>query len=98
MSAHTKGPWSCGDIRKDAEYINVWMGIVHIAAVCNTYKDDEAEANARLIAAAPELLEALKGMFHGTGALPIDDPDSHGSPKIKFALAVIAKATGKESA
>lgn len=57
MSDHTPGPWSVGDKR------GVWVGPVvmaddgkrGIAFVCG-----ESDAHARLIAAAPELLAALK--------------------------------------
>ena len=57
MSRHTPGPWSVGDKR------GVWVGPVvtaedgkrGVAFVCG-----ESDANARLLAAAPELLAALK--------------------------------------
>ncbi len=56
---HTPGPW---------KYI-AWHGQhgVHDAMdndVCETFGED-AEANARLIAAAPELLEALEEIVEG---------------------------------
>jgi hypothetical protein len=47
----------------------------------------EAEANARLIAAAPELLEALQSLTHPMAS---DEDLSH-------ALAVIAKAKGGDA-
>ena len=65
MSKHTPGPWSWGsdyrglygsgednDVLSTAYYENMWLA----------HKRDEAEreANARLIAAAPDLLEALQ--------------------------------------
>ena len=46
---------------------------------------DEAMANARLIAAAPELLEALRNLTHPMAS----DED------LQHALAVIAKAEGR---
>ena len=51
---------------------------------------DPAEANARLIAAAPELLAALERMFN------MSPPEIHGSPgsAIEQARAAIAKAKG----
>lgn len=58
MSAHTPGPWKRGHMM-DAE--RAWVGpeydvppVAHI----DRNERDEWEANARLIAAAPELLEA----------------------------------------
>lgn len=55
-------------------------------------KDDEAKANARLIAAAPELLEALKALTHS-----LDEHDLlHDDQRAAFAASgkAIAKATG----
>lgn len=51
----------------------------------------EAKANARLIAAAPDLLEALRAL--------LDDPDPRGAPAQVWeqARAAIAKAEGRES-
>ena len=56
MAAHTPGAW---------EYVELGSGdwairdryVRHLALV---YKSDAMEANARLIAAAPDMLEALK--------------------------------------
>jgi histidinol-phosphate/aromatic aminotransferase/cobyric acid decarboxylase-like protein len=45
----------------------------------------ELKANARLIAAAPELLEALRGM--------LSNSHSYTNPRIEAARAAIAKAT-----
>lgn len=60
---HTPGPWKCPDITLDIITADRKQSI----AVCHRSVDgnykpglQEAKANARLIAAAPELLEALK--------------------------------------
>lgn len=58
--SHTPGPWAVGDKR------GVWVGPVvmandgqrGVAFVCG-----ESDANARLIAAAPDLLEACDALF-----------------------------------
>ena len=75
---HTKGPWKIGksnivtvkeeygDIRKG--YIDIdsdrWGGL----AICYRHEinesDAECEANAKLIAAAPDLLEALIALYN----------------------------------
>ena len=55
MITHTPGPWY-----KTEGLISDSNG-VHIATACDT-RYENAEANARLIAAAPDLLEALKGI------------------------------------
>jgi len=49
------------------------------------------EANARLIAAAPELLNALKGMLEG-----FDVDDKYSSDAVIKSRAAIKKATGEE--
>jgi hypothetical protein len=62
---HTPGPWSSQDREKqvfvplksvDCERIGFYVGFV------NGHLQQEAAANARLIAAAPDLLEALKAL------------------------------------
>ncbi len=64
MSKHTKGPWKITEVGfpKDREFwINVNQNI--IARVTRVLTDDdEALANARLIAVAPELLDTLQNI------------------------------------
>ena len=50
---HTPGPWN-------AETFCVWAGDKYVAATQTGIPEEEQQANAKLIAAAPELLEALK--------------------------------------
>ena len=65
-ATHTPGPWSVGRTsRDDHEYLFGIEGPGEysyiICDLCGDgYPEDVQEANARLIAAAPELLEALK--------------------------------------
>ncbi len=75
MSAHTPGPWtlvtvptSCGICHKIGPFPPKREGgAARHACLYADYQsqgnpaDDELEANARLIAAAPDLLEALRG-------------------------------------
>ena len=86
MSAHTPGPWVTDDVYKDdiARYVmSDLVPFPHTIARLELGQDRaEQEANARLIAAAPELLEALERYVHHFG-----DP-------LKCARAAIAKATG----
>lgn len=64
---HTPGPWSISDWR----HINNETGQKYIAdarggVICETYRgrgEHEMLANARLIAAAPELLAALENLL-----------------------------------
>ena len=54
---------------------------------------DEAIANARLIAAAPELLEALRRCI---GSLRAVSPGGDGDPDVEFARAAVSKAIGED--
>ena len=65
MSAHTQGPWFFdgdkikGNDKKTLQVCGVLMPCGYVPS------DDVGYANARLIAAAPELLEALKEAKNG---------------------------------
>ena len=59
---HTPGPWVATPSVKGSDHVDVWTeeGIGHVAAVSTGLTPDpSAIANARLIAAAPELLRHL---------------------------------------
>lgn len=71
MTAHAPGPWELGeDDRRDGiDFIQVFAPGLIVAeiyaaevAVDRFVLTDEVRANARLIASAPELLEALKAL------------------------------------
>lgn len=102
MSKHTPGPWvvSTQDSEKiDRRFLIKEQGFGgNLAAVFDVARH-EAEANARLIAAAPEMLEALKAIRAVTcdpdGNVSIDGSDAD-REEIAKALAVIAKAGGAE--
>ena len=73
MSGFTKGPWTYENNWPEVRIISA--GGAHIIADYDTsfveYPDDEAnEANARLIAAAPELYERLKEARDAIASLP----------------------------
>lgn len=97
-SRHTHGPWS---IEHDSEWPMVMAGGKIVANVnpesfyagVADLIEMPAEANARLIAAAPELLEALDAMERHF----IRYNDTHNSLVLERARAAIAKATGSES-
>ena len=55
MSKHTKGPW---EVR--ADWIVGFNGALHVATIPRAFDGDYSEANALLIAAAPDLLAACK--------------------------------------
>lgn len=73
----TSGPWS-----SDSEFISSPDGF--IAQLVERDTPRESEANARLIASAPELLAALERLAHPMA----DDED------LEYAREVIAKAKG----
>ncbi len=93
---HTKGPWRIG-IKHPGRVI----GEARVVAYCiqPEFEDDikygdwdEEKANARLVAAAPELLEACKLALEVDLALP--DLDQHPGMQGKLQEA-IARAEGK---
>ena len=100
---HTPGPWvgagpSFGDRlpRYTTSIMTDWEheddGYIEICELPFHHHDDENEANARLIAAAPDLLEALKdALFHveNQGDVGVDEWIACE----RKALAAIAKAT-----
>jgi hypothetical protein len=59
-AAHTPGPWSTGGHDIKAQYGNILVGCVFHMLQEGGSQDKEAIANARLIAAAPDMLAALK--------------------------------------
>lgn len=94
MNKHTPGPWRIVQDRVPAS-LEVYAGKTAIAE-CWRRADVETEiANARLIAAAPELLVALQLMVDRF----IDTEGSYGvweNEAIEAARATIEKATGGE--
>lgn len=100
MSEHTPGPWHLDvlahTITDTGNYDNRWIvrGNNHERIADMFEEGDEADANANLIAAAPEMLEALKVFM---------DYNDQGGP-LSFntdamwaqARAAIAKAEGRE--
>lgn len=92
MSAakHTPGPWSLAGI---PESLGIWAGGTIIATVSCSNRDGAGiilanEANARLIAAAPDMLEALRDCTTTLGRLAPD------GTAYKLACAAYAKAGG----
>ena len=105
MPQHTPGPWTIQDLphqhdfRKGVEYVirdarNCALAQVgHIDAI---HDGQESEANARLIAAAPMLLEALEGLIHCN--VWISDIDEGDKARMKQARAAIRAAKGESNA
>jgi hypothetical protein len=90
---YTKGPW------KFEKYC-VWGGLnyqEYVAGMKTGIGEDVQEANARLIAAAPELLEACKQMMTAYAWNVEKTVESEGvnklHPAVKYTRAAIRKAT-----
>jgi hypothetical protein len=97
---HTPGPWRYDDTWG----LIVARGEVEVAACHGGGSRSEAQANARLISAAPELLDALKTLlaYHGeTGHGVFKSTKGHYVKEREclqctMARAAIAKAEGRE--
>lgn len=103
MTKHTKGPWGFGKTGEDSRLIlgkggkGNYVCRVQIHQTPRQYGmiyESEREANARLIAAAPELLEALTELADLVDAIREGEyrPDSFTTQP---ARAAIAKAKGE---
>ena len=96
MSKHTPGPW---EVEQDGPWTLVRGRDPELPSddipgplVCTPADNGYTQANAHLIAAAPDLLAALKEIVAGISVGT--DPDH---PWIKEARAAIAKAEGRSS-
>ena len=108
MSKHTPGPWSVGEVSHKKQRVDIdslhadqtvghqtWRGLARAYGCEDMPAEGTAAmlANARLIAAAPELLEALE--------LLVDNPYREGTESDerlrRIARAAIAKATGEQA-
>ncbi len=91
MSKHTPGPWIYQEWGRLILDSGKGSSQLQVATVALNTRRDEGTANARLIASAPDLLEALEAM---RAAAEMEDWDGRSSA---YALAekAIAKATGE---
>ncbi len=88
--SHTPAPWKVATFDGPNEYASIEAGneINELVRICDIPSwpcaTNEMEANAILIASAPDLLSALERLAH-----PMADDDD-----LDFARAIIAKAKG----
>lgn len=82
---HTQGKWEVSPCNEhdDLHYICAIPNNIVVARTCYA---TQSEANARLIAASPELVEALKGLLSWSAHLPFAADD-----KVEFARDIIKK-------
>lgn len=96
MTKHTPGPWTMHPRFDDGAEVRAiapvaWCSVASTVGSSGSQSIDaaEARANARLIAAAPDLLRALERLERLSGsAMMTDDPAREG------ARAAVAKAKG----
>jgi len=98
QATHTPGPWHIDGTAtgKDLDVYN-WEGRIAMIDTHTAELPEVMEANARLIAAAPNLLAALETLLEGAcEALSFLDRETvkHLKPLIDTAEAAIAKAKG----
>lgn len=92
---HTPGPWRVGEEAGSEMIVYAPDGFaVASTVVFHRNHDQSKSANARLIAAAPELLEALIAFRDGGAGKNFDSWHESYRPAIDKAIAAIAKATG----
>ena len=104
MSKHTPGPWTYDQGQyadwgcvKDASGFLVAKSVVPYGTdqnACRRERIDPCEANARLIAAAPDLLEALETLESMPDERSIHDISNEELAAWEKARAAIAKAKG----
>lgn len=108
MSKHTPGPWDFSWHIQPNGCPTVGHKGLMVCMVAHSAKDpsqkEEALANAALIAAAPDLLEALEGLLssyesvmHSEFDYPGDDwsAEGRGDEDALKAIAIIARAKGE---
>ena len=103
---HTPGPWEVSWDKYGKESEIHGKSELNDGPICIIPHDDVTEsgaeeqlANARLIAAAPELLEALKALIENVGScICYDQSEGECLAKAwKMAAVAIAKAEGEQS-
>ncbi|ELY4027177.1 hypothetical protein QMS95_04390 [Cronobacter sakazakii] len=96
----TPGPWSAHDDEESMATSVVMNDFGDILCVVGTYMTSAEEdyANANLIAAAPDLLEALQEMTAIVKKNSYPQPDKPGSnyARAEWAESIISKALGEE--
>ncbi|GEM_PF-976347 len=97
-NSHTPGPWKVERAQGKRGQLYIWMDGEywggHAIATVHDRVPESASANARLIAAAPELLEALETILATCNVSRIDDPRSE---HFDAGRSAVTKALGMET-
>ena len=91
-AGYTPGPWVSDGLKVEGD-AQTHMHDIALVECLRVFDAgcEEAKANARLIAAAPELYEALEALFHG----PCSTFDTKWLPEMHAARAALRKARGE---
>ena len=96
-SKFTRGPWEASDLGDYGDFDGNSRVILgddrRIAVVQVTKKDKESNANALLIAAAPDMFEALVAVLHRCNDFETEEYE--GDPMGKLVISALKKAKGK---
>lgn len=92
ISRHTPRPWQLSNLG-----LEVWDSDREMVAVMADLDEDAAKANARLIAAAPELLEAARHLLdlHQLGVEGRQSSRGYGTQDEALARSALRAATAK---
>lgn len=102
MSEHTPGPWHCGEQVDICQWIGVYAGPGDDIIICDVLSEDltikdQCMANARLIAASPEMLavcQKLAVIEAGTDGCSRDEDTGTLWEAVQLARAVLARVKG----
>jgi hypothetical protein len=92
MTNYTPGPWALDRDEPEAWNIHVVQANDRDMRICFMTSDGPSEANARLITAAPDLLQALDDLLC---VIATDELIPESVSYMRHARAAIAKATGE---
>lgn len=102
MSKHTPGPWTVGPVERTKWSVFATTdGGDSVKVICCTAgnarerEDPQRAADAHLIAAAPDLLEALRDLYALYDRGVLKGPDALCAQVVHAAIVAIAKAEGR---
>lgn len=97
QTQHTKGPWKYSTNVGPTKALIVEADGATVVELSTNTRDSRFTANVRLMAAAPELLAALKAMLDAQGARrhPLGAPDEHIATQCAEAASLARSAIAK---